>query len=43
LLTQLAGGVISPLRGLAGTLHNMISGLAQALNALHAQRAGEGS
>jgi large subunit ribosomal protein L10 len=43
LLAQLAGGVAAPLRGLAGTLHNMISGLAQALNALHAQRAGEGS
>jgi large subunit ribosomal protein L10 len=42
LLTQLAGGVAAPLRGLAGSLTNVITGLAQALNALHAQRAGEG-
>jgi len=43
LLAQLAGGVAAPLRGLAGAMNNMITGLAQALNALHAQRAGEGS
>ncbi len=43
LLAQLAGGVAAPLRGLAGAMNNMIAGLAQALNALHAQRAGEGS
>lgn len=43
LIAQLAGGVAAPLRGLAGSMNNMISGLAQALNALHAQRAGEGS
>ena len=42
LLAQLAGGVAAPLRGLAGSLNNVITGLAQALNALHAQRAGEG-
>jgi large subunit ribosomal protein L10 len=43
LLAQLAGVVAAPLRGLAGSLNNVITGLAQALNALHAQRAGEGS
>lgn len=42
LFAQLAGGVAAPLRGLAGVMNNMIAGLAQALNALQAQRAGEG-
>lgn len=42
LIAQLAGGVAAPLRGLAGSLNNMITGLAQALNALQVQRAGEG-
>jgi len=42
LLAQLAGGVAAPLRGLAGSLNNVITGLAQALNALREQRAGEG-
>lgn len=44
LLAQLAGGVAAPLRGLAGSLNNLITGLAQALNAVQQQqRAGEGS
>jgi large subunit ribosomal protein L10 len=43
LLAQLAGVVAAPLRGLAGSLNNVITGLARALNALHVQRAGEGS
>jgi large subunit ribosomal protein L10 len=42
LIAKLAGGVAAPLRGLAGSMNNMITGLAQALNALQAQRAGEG-
>jgi large subunit ribosomal protein L10 len=43
LIAKLAGGVAAPLRGLAGSMNNLITGLAQALNAVHAQRAGEGS
>jgi large subunit ribosomal protein L10 len=42
-IAKLAGGVAAPLRGLAGSMNNLITGLAQALNAVHAQRAGEGS
>ena len=42
LLAQLAGGVAAPLRGLAGSLNNVIAGLARALSAVHAQRTGEG-
>ena len=42
LIAKLAGGVAAPLRGLAGSMNNMITGLAQDLNALQAQPAGEG-
>lgn len=41
LLAQLAGGVAAPLSGLASALNNLIGGLARALGALEAQRAGE--
>lgn len=39
LLAQLAGGVAAPLRGLAGGMNNLISGLAQRLAAVQAQKA----
>ena len=41
LLAQLAGGIASPLTGLAGTLSNLIGGLARSLAALQAQREAE--
>jgi large subunit ribosomal protein L10 len=41
LLGQLAGGIASPLTGLAGTLSNLIGGLARSLAALQAQREAE--
>lgn len=43
LLGRLAGGVAAPLTGLAGSLNNLIGGLARSLGALQAQRAGETS
>jgi large subunit ribosomal protein L10 len=41
LLAQLAGGVASPLSGLAGRLSGLVGGLARALSALQAQREGD--
>jgi large subunit ribosomal protein L10 len=41
LLGQLAGGIAAPLTGLAGTLSNLIGGLARSLAALQAQREAE--
>lgn len=43
LIAQLAGGVAAPLRGLAGSLNNMITGLARALQQVQESRAGEGA
>ena len=40
-LAQLAGGIASPLTGLAGTLSNLIGGPARSLAALQAQREAE--
>lgn len=42
LIAQLAGGVAAPLRGLAGGLQNLITGLARTLAAYQAQKAAEG-
>ena len=39
LLGQLAGGLAAPLTGLAGSLNNLIAGLARSLGAVQAQRA----
>ncbi|MCU0307695.1 MAG: 50S ribosomal protein L10 [Thermoleophilia bacterium] len=41
LLAQLAGGVASPLTGVAGALNNLISGLARSLAAVRDQRSAE--
>ena len=41
LLGQLAGGIAAPLSGLAGSLNNLIGGLARSLAALQAQRESE--
>ena len=38
----LAGGVAAPLRGLAGSMNNMITGLARSLAAVQSQKASEG-
>ena len=43
LVAQLAGGVAAPLRGLAGGLNNLISGLARTLAAVEQQKAAEGA
>jgi large subunit ribosomal protein L10 len=43
LIAQLAGGVAAPLRGLAGSLNNLITGLARALQQVQEGRAGEGA
>jgi len=42
LIAQLAGGVAAPLRGLAGSLHNLIAGLARTLASVQEQKAAEG-
>jgi large subunit ribosomal protein L10 len=42
LIAQLAGGVASPLRGLAGAMNNLISGLARTLAAVQEKRGAEG-
>lgn len=42
LLAQLAGGVAAPLRGLAGGMNNLISGLARTLAAVQEQKATAG-
>ena len=41
LLARLVGGVASPLQGTANALNSLISGMARALGAYHAQRAAE--
>ena len=42
LIAKLAGGVAAPLRGLAGSMNNMITGLARSLAAVQSQKASEG-
>jgi len=42
LIAQLAGGIAGPLRGLAGGMNALISGLARALAAVQEQKAAEG-
>jgi hypothetical protein len=41
LLARLVGGIASPLQGTANALNSLLSGMARALGAYHAQRAAE--